>query len=581
MSEPFEELSSESFSNLSDTTRQKVEDILLASEDELHKAAEAEMNERLNALAKKTVGIANDIERCTKEYGTTASANVLLGDEEDSDMEESYVDASKPIAREDIIQARSVSGRLKRVLHFCQGDHLEMAEAKVKLRPVLEGDIDDYEQSYQDVTRDKTLTAVHGLAETASETISEIKRIGQEEEASVVLITEILNKVGKAFTTCCHTLQVDMQSKKEAEKALEQFRKDSMSRLEKLRHYDMPAAAQLLEEAFRHLSVSQTCAASELSDVDRQVMQVEESNRLTFFDSLKREVRETIRDELRELKVMRDRCVQDITLADQEQQELRVIHGKCTDAYRKTVATYENEIKENQRQQEKLLQELRKLEETANRLTEARDKEKQMHQMAMTATVSAAEEIEKEVEKVQSLEKRASSSIVIMKKTEELSDLIFDTVIQKEHNLQETLGERLSTARRIYRKALLESAVAHKIEIKDHNINITHIKDQVKQLSSERRQRAQTALSARVRQIQTQLEELEKEMKTERSERDRNLQELTVLEMQIKELDKQYTDEDQLESVETLYKKRVAEIQEFWEMHADSTTVDSIRLDDQ
>ena len=61
----------------------------------------------------------------------------------------------------------------------------------------------------------------------------------------------------------------------------------------------------------------------------------------------------------------------------------------------------------------------------------------------------------------------------------ELSDLIFDTVIQKEHNLQETLGERLSTARRIYRKALLESAVAHKIEIKDHNINITHIKDQV------------------------------------------------------------------------------------------------------
>ena len=63
------------------------------------------------------------------------------------------------------------------------------------------------------------------------------------------------------------------------------------------------------------LAVSQTCAASELSDVDRQVMQVEESNRLTFFDSLKREVRETIRDELRELKVMRDRCVQDITLA--------------------------------------------------------------------------------------------------------------------------------------------------------------------------------------------------------------------------------------------------------------------------
>ena len=61
-----------------------------------------------------------------------------------------------------------------------------------------------------------------------------------------------------------------------------------------------------------------------------------------------------------------------------------MIHGKCTDAYRKTVATYENEIKENQRQQEKLLQELRKLEETANRLTEARDKEKQMHQMAMT-----------------------------------------------------------------------------------------------------------------------------------------------------------------------------------------------------
>ena len=43
-------------------------------------------------------------------------------------------------------------------------------------------------------------------------------------------------------------------------------------------------------------------------------------------------------------------------------------------------------------------------------------------------------------------------------------------------------------------------------------------------------------------------------MKTERSERDRNLQELTVLEMQIKELDKQYTDEDQLESVETLCK---------------------------
>lgn len=91
---------------MSDTTRQKVEDILLASEDELHKAAEAEMNERLNALAKKTVGIANDIERCTKEYGTTASANVLLGDEEDSDMEESYVDASKAIVREDIIQVR-------------------------------------------------------------------------------------------------------------------------------------------------------------------------------------------------------------------------------------------------------------------------------------------------------------------------------------------------------------------------------------------------------------------------------------------------------------------------------------------
>ena len=47
-----------------------------------------------------------------------------------------------------------------------------------------------------------------------------------------------------------------MQSKKEAEKALEQFRKDSMSRLEKLRHYEMPAAEQLLEEAFRHLCKS-------------------------------------------------------------------------------------------------------------------------------------------------------------------------------------------------------------------------------------------------------------------------------------------------------------------------------------
>ena len=57
-----------------------------------------------------------------------------------------------------------------------------------------------------------------------------------------------------------------------------------------------------------------------------------------------------------------------------------------------------------------------------------------------------------------------------------------------------------------------------------------------------------------VDKIQTQIEELETELQIERSKRTQNTEELASLEKQIEEVDKQYTDEDQLETIEMLCK---------------------------
>ena len=60
-----------------------------------------------------------------------------------------------------------------------------------------------------------------------------------------------------------------------------------------------------------------------------------------------------------------------------------------------------------------------------------------------------------------------------------LSELIFDSAVQKERLIQQTLKERQLEAFRVYRQTLLESAVAHKIEANDHNVNVQHLKNQV------------------------------------------------------------------------------------------------------
>lgn len=54
--------------------------------------------------------------------------------------------------------------------------------------------------------------------------------------------------------------------------------------------------------------------------------------------------------------------------------------------------------------------------------------------------------------------------------------------------------------------------------------------------------------------IQTEVKELQEQMQIERSKREQDAKELAALEKQIEEVDRLYTPEDQLESVQVLCK---------------------------
>ena len=88
-------------SGMSESTRQRVDDILTASKMELELEAEAELNARLKEMEKRAEGIAGVIER--------AADRDRMG-RQLSDDEGGYVDASAPAVREDILEVRSRNG---------------------------------------------------------------------------------------------------------------------------------------------------------------------------------------------------------------------------------------------------------------------------------------------------------------------------------------------------------------------------------------------------------------------------------------------------------------------------------------